>query len=241
MAEFKAPTAVGWAWIGATALAIAAVIILVVVILTPPSTQSTHSDSEQSPSPAASQAPVEVGELLDPGVADVGLIPQPLTDDPDAYVQAALLAPAIWNFAELPVDNNQTLRDGALMDWVADRGTGQEWVDSLISRFQNAYGAPLLNWSAQDAARDELAQSAEVVWIERGESCDLAPSCATYRWTVDTSTSWNDKITGEQIRVAGRYEGNIVLQCEASVPAAGSRHPGGDSCMIWNFNSSKVY
>ncbi len=243
MANINRPTSAAWVWIAIAFIAIVALAVVLAVILTPPATTSgnpTHVPANST----STAAPAETfdGEFVDPDAVELGLIPQPITDDPEAYMQAAILAGFTWDLSKGTFEQ----RTEHLARWVTAPGMFDDPDDELTSLRSGQEVFSRLDADAPrvdvvDATRNGMRQSAEIVYLE-ASSVDNpdGPPRLYWNYTVDVQRSWTDRVTGEEISIGFRFDGFVIVSCEQSQPPADSAQAPGD-CMVWNVGADKVY
>lgn len=245
MPKFNRPSAAAWAWIAIGVVFVAGVVTLITVILLPGADLSNvdpfeeHGGSSSAPT-VSSTAPS--AEFVDPEAVELGLIPQPITDDAEAYMRAAILAAFTWDASK----STSEQRNEHLARWVTAPGMFTSQDDELAALLSGQQGfarmdyeAPQVDWL--DASRNGMTQSAEIVYVEPVivDTSD-GPPRQFWNFTVDVQRSWTDRVTGEEIDLAFRFNGSMIISCGQSQPPADSAQTPSD-CMVWNFSSEKVY
>ena len=189
------------------------------VVSTPSPSRAGISDS------ASPTSPVGSSDVVDPGVAKRGWVPEPITHDPDVYVRAALEAATTF-------DSRHATRD----QWVACLGTwftpsplydnGQDALDQMArykAELNQTVLIPQLHW-------DELAKNdgqvsgrldGQIVYTDQADAAQRHVRTATAN-VVMTFTQAGDGAGGE-----ATYEQTVrvsvqVLCGGASIPTPGS-------------------
>jgi len=234
-----------WGLILAALIGAAVVVVVVIVLLGRGSGGGDAKPTPSLPMPSASASPTSTeggGDVVDPDVAKRGWLPEPITQDADAYARAALEAAATF-------DTRHSTRD--------------EWVKWLSTWFTPS---PLYE-NPQDAlgqmARYE-AELAQTVVVPQSQWDDLAKNDGHVTARVDGPIDYLDQPdaaskhvrtgtanvvmmfaqTGDGTGGETSYDQTVRVSVQvvcggASVPTPGSTQRAGD-CKVVRFFDTAV-
>jgi len=233
--------------------AVAAVLSVTVAIASIVVARLTAGDADGAPGAVESSAPLEgstptktVGNVVDASATERGWFPQPITEDPRAYGEAAAVALATydttlatrdnfiaylgtWHTADYRFNAGET-RDGALKEGIGIVGesmipNSEAWRQSVLSKtiITAKVVASKLDKEHLDFTPESIdgyvAQGQHVVTTE-----------------VVLTTSSEDNSTGQRAPFDRHVQISVLILCGHSFPPAGSGQTAA-SCMIMNYVS----
>jgi hypothetical protein len=225
-----------WAWIGAVALAAGVIAIIISAMLNQP---PSGPASSASPDPSASLSPAptaQPGAVVDADVMEKGWVPEPITTDPDLYIESALEAASTF-------DTQLSSRD----EWLAyletwftpdTRYTSETDRQAALEGFQlelrQSVVLPEADWESLDSEEGRV-----VAAIDGGvDDMPVAedPSGDMHIGTADLTLEYT-RVDGDGMEYGFEEQVRVSVQvlCGAgSVPAPGSAQRTGD-CKVVRF------
>lgn len=232
--------------------AIAAVLIVAIAVtglvvgwLTRPAEPGPIVATPGATNPPSGPAEVTPGDVVDPTVTALGWLPQPVTDDPRAYGEAAAAALATYD---------TTLATRAdLIDYLATwhtidtrfasekdrnddlessiRVVGRSMIPSVSGWDEQALVKTILTATVVGSKMDkELLGSGD----ETAADQFIAEGQHIVTTDIVVTTSEEDRSTGERVPYDQRFTITVRLMCGNSVPPVGSGQSA-SSCMILNY------
>jgi hypothetical protein len=224
----------------------AAVLMVVVTALIPHDSGGGNAGpTPPHPVPSASASPTatgSAGDLVDPGVAKRGWVPEPITQDADAYVRAALEAAATFD-----------TRHSTRQEWVAWLETWftpsplyddqQDAVDQMAgykAELAQTVLPPQSQWD--DIANNDGHVSArvdgQIAYLDQPDTTQKHVRTATAN-VVMTYTQKGDGTEGE-VSYDQTVRVSVQVVCGgASIPTSGSAQQAGD-CKVVRFFDTAV-
>ena len=225
-----------WAWIGAVALAAGVIAIIISAMLNQP---PSGPASSASPDPSASLSPAptaQPGAVVDADVVEKGWVPEPITTDPDLYIESALEAASTF-------DTQLSSRD----EWLAHLETWftadtrytsetdrEAALDAALLELRQSVVLPEADWESLDSEEGRVVAAidggVDDMPVAEDPSGDMHIGTADLTLTY-TRVDGDGKEYGfeEQVRVS------VQVLCGAgSVPAPGSAQQAGD-CKVVRF------
>lgn len=205
-----------------------------------PSRSPSRATISQSASPTTS--PVASSSAVDPNVATRGWVPEPITQDPDVYVRAALEAAATF-------DTRHATRD----QWVAWLGTwftpsplydhAQDALDQMAgykAELNQTVLIPQSQWDdlAKNDGRVSGRVDGQIVYSDQADATLKHVRTATAN-VLTTFTQAGDSAAGD-----ASYEQTVRVSVQVvcggeSVPTSGSAQRAGD-CKVVRFFDTAV-
>lgn len=234
--ERNSKRGIAWAWIGAVILVAGVIALILGALVNRPAEVPTGSPSPESSEFPSSVPTVIPGEVVDSAVVEKGWVPEPITTDPDVYVQSALEAASTF-------DTQRSSRD----EWLAyletwftpdTRYTAESdreaALEGYLLELRQSVVLPEADWDSLDSEKGRvvatLAGEIDEIPASEDASGDMRIGTADVTLTftrVDGDGA--DYGYDEQVRVSVQ-----VLCGDGSIPAPGSAQQAGD-CKVVRF------
>ncbi len=223
----------------------AAVLVVVVIVLVPRGSGGGAQPTPLPPVSSGSASPTSIGgggEGVDPGVAKRGWVPEPITQDADAYARAALEAVSTF-------DARRSTRD----EWLTWLGTWftpsplyddeQDAADQMAgykAELAQSVVLPQSQWDdlANNDGRVTARVDGQIEYLDQPDAAQKHVRTATAN-VVTTYTQKGDG-TGGEVSYDQTVRVSVQVVCDgASIPTPGSAQRAGD-CKVVRFFDTAV-
>lgn len=231
-------TGIVWAVVGAIVAVFAIGALLIGSLAGAPGADPTAVPTEPGSTASSSPSPTSgVGDVVDPGVADRGWVPEPITGTPDVYARAALEAAGTF-------DTTSASRDSWvswLQTWFTPSPLYEDPQDAAdqMARFQaeldQSVVIPQEVWDdlASEQGRVIAQITGEIVYLELPETtaAKMWTATADVTLTYTRSTPAGEVSYDETVRVS------VQVVCDGeSVPTPASEQRAGDCKVVRYFD-----
>jgi hypothetical protein len=234
-----------WGLILSALIGAAVLVVVMIALLARGSGGGAAQPTPLPPVPSGSASPTSTGssgEVVDPGVTKRGWVPEPITQDPDAYLRAALQAAATF-------DTRRATRD----EWLKWLGTWftpsplyddpQDASDQMAgykAELAQTVVLPQSQWDdlTNNDGRVSARVDGQVEYLDQPEATRKHARTATAN-VVMTYTQTGDGTGGE-----ASYDQTVRVSVQvvcggASIPTPGSAQRAGD-CKVVRFFDAAV-
>jgi hypothetical protein len=224
-------------------VAVGGIVLIAAVIAFLVARFAGSENPQPSPPPATSSSsapsPVPSGDVVDPGVADRGWVPEPITRDQDVYVRAALEAAGT-------VDT----RKAARTEWLS-------WLETWFTPsplYANEQDA-LDQMAGYQAELDQSVVLPQQMWDSLASEdgrvtaqvkgtisyLDLPETSAQHMWTAsaDMVMHYTRTADGQEVSYDETVRASVQVVCGGkSVPTPGSAQHAGDCKVVRYFDAA---
>ncbi|WP_194421541.1 hypothetical protein [Microbacterium abyssi] len=226
-----------WALIGGAILLAGLIAIFVNAMLTPPVDDPTSPPAITPSAPPETSPPATTGDVVDPNVAEVGWVPEPITTDPELYIRRALEAASTFDTQLGEREEWLTYLD----TWFTpdtrytSSADQQEEMEAAQLELRQSVVLPEPEWDSlsQEEGRVSASVVGDIGFVDVPEdpSGDMRIGTADVTLTfVRVSGDGSEHAYDETVRVSVQ-----VLCGEGSVPTPGSSQQSGDCKVVRYF------